>query len=364
MSGPGGGRPKLTVFTPTFNRPHYLERTMRSVLGQTFGEFEYLIRDNSRDDAVEKVVRSFDDPRIRYIRNEVNSGAAGNWLGAVNDASCDIVASIHDDDFWAPTFLERVAVPLIDDPTIRLGFSDLWMIDEDDRLLHSRTEAYTRSTGRHTIPAGRQQWTVEKTATMSIVDRAIATAVACAFRRDLAPTDGFPADIGPLYDLWLSYLLAIDGGAFWYEPERVSHYRLHTHQITASKGWDVEHMRCYGYFLADPRLNGIHHLLRPAVAQRRFEGACNMLKAGRREMALDELRLARPDLPRRRRPKAVAAMLPGSGAALREGAKLKLRAQSSPAVDRVLGVVRTRSFANNGSSAPTEPPVPAPTPVS
>jgi glycosyltransferase involved in cell wall biosynthesis len=355
--------PKLTVFTPTFNRPAYLARTMRSVLAQTFTDFEYLIRDNSRDDAVEQVVRSFSDPRIRYIRNEVNSGAAGNWLGAIEDASCDVVASVHDDDFWSPTFLERVAVPLVDDPSIRMGFSDLWMVDEQDRRLHSRTEAYTRSTGRNRIPRGRHHWSIEATATMSIVDRAIATAVACAFRRDLAPIAGFPTDIGPLYDLWLSYLLAVDGGAFWYEPERLSHYRLHTTQITASKGWDVEHMRCYGYFLADERLTGIHGVLRPTVAQRRFEGACNMLKAGRREEAIAELRLAVADLPGARKVKAVALQAPGSGVALRWGAAVKRQAQESPTADRFFGAVRSRSLGHRNGDEQTSA-RPEPTPIS
>lgn len=66
----------MSVVLPTYNRADVLERSVESVLGQTFQEYELLIVDDASTDETDAVVDGFDDDRIRYIKHDENRGAA------------------------------------------------------------------------------------------------------------------------------------------------------------------------------------------------------------------------------------------------------------------------------------------------
>ncbi|HEY6302959.1 MAG TPA: glycosyltransferase family A protein [Terriglobales bacterium] len=70
--------PLLTIAIPTFNYGHFLPDAVRSIMRQGLDDFEILIIDNASEDNTEEVVRSFENPRIRYIRNPSNVGACEN----------------------------------------------------------------------------------------------------------------------------------------------------------------------------------------------------------------------------------------------------------------------------------------------
>ncbi|HEX4783092.1 MAG TPA: glycosyltransferase family A protein [Candidatus Sulfotelmatobacter sp.] len=73
-----GTEPLLTVAIPTFNCAHFLPDAIASVMRQGLDDFELLILDNASEDNTEDVVRSFENARIRYIRNPSNLGACEN----------------------------------------------------------------------------------------------------------------------------------------------------------------------------------------------------------------------------------------------------------------------------------------------
>jgi glycosyltransferase involved in cell wall biosynthesis len=73
-----GEQPLLTIAIPTFNSAHFLPDAVASIMRQGLDDFEILIIDNASEDNTEEVVRSFENPRIRYIRNPSNLGASEN----------------------------------------------------------------------------------------------------------------------------------------------------------------------------------------------------------------------------------------------------------------------------------------------
>lgn len=73
-----GAEPLLTVAIPTFNSAHFLPDAVASIMRQGLDDFEILIVDNASEDNTEEVVRSFENRRIRYIRNPSNLGACEN----------------------------------------------------------------------------------------------------------------------------------------------------------------------------------------------------------------------------------------------------------------------------------------------
>jgi glycosyltransferase involved in cell wall biosynthesis len=101
--------PKVSVVIPTYNRPHLIGRAIKSVLDQTYQNFEIVVIDDSPNEETEKIIKSLNDKRIKYIRNEERKGlsAARNQGVKMSDLSAKYIAFLDDDDEWLPQFLEK-----------------------------------------------------------------------------------------------------------------------------------------------------------------------------------------------------------------------------------------------------------------
>lgn len=99
--------PKVTVALPTYNRARYLQESLRSILKQTLLDFEVIVSDNCSTDNTEETVCAFSDSRIRYRRNDSNLGVFPNMNRCLELAQGEYVVIVHDDDLFAPQFLER-----------------------------------------------------------------------------------------------------------------------------------------------------------------------------------------------------------------------------------------------------------------
>lgn len=97
----------ITVITPTYNRGHLIERAIKSVLNQSYSNLEYLIVDDASTDNTEEVVKSFEDPRIRFIGYKENGGNAVARNVGVENARGDYIAFLDSDDEYLPDYLEK-----------------------------------------------------------------------------------------------------------------------------------------------------------------------------------------------------------------------------------------------------------------
>jgi glycosyltransferase involved in cell wall biosynthesis len=102
-----GGRPLVSVILPTFNRAYIIEQAVRSVLAQTFEDFEVLVVDDGSTDDTERVVMAMRDPRLRYLRHETNQGGAAARNTGIAAARGEYVAFLDSDAAWMQTKLER-----------------------------------------------------------------------------------------------------------------------------------------------------------------------------------------------------------------------------------------------------------------
>ena len=71
--------PIVSFVVPCYRLAHLLPECISSILAQTYQDFEILIMDNCSPDNTPEVARSFDDPRVKHIRNEVNLGHLRNF---------------------------------------------------------------------------------------------------------------------------------------------------------------------------------------------------------------------------------------------------------------------------------------------
>jgi len=117
--------PLLRVVIPVYNRCACVHEALRSVLDQTFTDFEVLVADDGSSDGTAQVVEEYSalDSRIRLIRLQ-HWGAASARNAAVEAAGeHKYVAFLDSDDIWFPTHLERAVEALQENPRIGVYFS-------------------------------------------------------------------------------------------------------------------------------------------------------------------------------------------------------------------------------------------------
>jgi glycosyltransferase involved in cell wall biosynthesis len=101
----------------------YVGEALASALAQTYIHWEIVFWDNCSNDDTAAIVRSNDDPRLRYFRAPAFTplGQARNL--AIREARGEFIAFLDCDDIWLPSKLER-QLPLFDDPEVGLVYSD------------------------------------------------------------------------------------------------------------------------------------------------------------------------------------------------------------------------------------------------
>lgn len=90
--------PKVTFVVPCFKLAHFLRECVDSILRQTYGNFEVLIMDDSSPDETEAVAHSYQDRRVKYVRNEQNLGNIRNYNKGIGLARGEYVWLISADD--------------------------------------------------------------------------------------------------------------------------------------------------------------------------------------------------------------------------------------------------------------------------
>ena len=97
----------VSVIMPSYNTAKFIGETIESVLKQSYENWELLIVDDCSTDNTDAVVASFSDPRIKYFKNEKNSGAAVSRNWALREAKGEWIAFLDSDDVWNAEKLEK-----------------------------------------------------------------------------------------------------------------------------------------------------------------------------------------------------------------------------------------------------------------
>jgi glycosyltransferase involved in cell wall biosynthesis len=284
-----------------------LDQALRSALDQIYQDFVILVGDNSESDATEHLVASLGDPRIRYHRNRPQLGPMGNWLDLIKRAETPLVASLHDDDTWQPDYLASVVPPMLDDPSIAMTFTDYWVIDDDGNRLLDYTERESARTHRNVLPRGPFHYDREQGLRLVAVWNAPQPAYAAVLRRAEVMAVEFPADIDPLYDIWLSYRLVTQEAGIRYEPARLTNYRVHRGAAT-NAGFDAAEDAVFRRILAEHRDLPVTAEINRYWSTLRWSRATRLLSVGpeARARSQAELRAAGPGLTGLRRLVATA----------------------------------------------------------
>ena len=122
----------VSIITPTYNCSRFIVETIRSVLAQTYQNWEMIISDDCSTDGTKEIVAPFveADKRIKYICNDRNSGAAVTRNNALRLAKGKWIAFLDSDDLWAPDKLER-QIRFMEEHGYRFSYTKYLEIDDD-----------------------------------------------------------------------------------------------------------------------------------------------------------------------------------------------------------------------------------------
>ncbi len=117
-------KPQVSVLMPTYNQAAFLRRAVRSLLTQTFSNWELLIADDGSSDETPALIAQYrTDPRIRDWRFEENGGVARALNFAFTEARAPLVAYLPSDDIYYPGHLASLLALLASRPEACLAYS-------------------------------------------------------------------------------------------------------------------------------------------------------------------------------------------------------------------------------------------------
>ena len=126
--------PLVSVVIPNFNHDRFLRQRVQTVLDQTFGDFELFLLDDASTDESRAVIDALpNDPRLRVVLNDVNSGSTfKQWKKGAALASGRYLWFAESDDFAESSFLERLVSMMEANPSCGLACSESWYVYGDD----------------------------------------------------------------------------------------------------------------------------------------------------------------------------------------------------------------------------------------
>jgi len=95
----GNKKPFFSIVIPTYKRPKKLQKAIKSVLVQTYPDFEIIVSDNCELLSASPVCKSFKDKRIRYFVNKKNIGFTSNFYKAIGLSKGKYIFTLGDDDW-------------------------------------------------------------------------------------------------------------------------------------------------------------------------------------------------------------------------------------------------------------------------
>ena len=106
--------PTVSFVVLCYKLAHLLPECVNSILSQTYSDFELLIMDDCSPDNTQEVAKSFQDPRVKYVRNEKNLGVLRNENEGVHQSRGKYVWIISADDYLRKPYITQRYVELME----------------------------------------------------------------------------------------------------------------------------------------------------------------------------------------------------------------------------------------------------------
>lgn len=219
-------RPKVSLCVPAYQAERHIRRTIESLLAQRHDDFEVVVIDNNCTDGTAEVLESFDDNRIRVVRNDSTVPLVDNFNRAVAECRGDYVKLVCADDLLHPECVAAQTAVLDANPDVALVGVQTDFVDDEGVLLRAG-RGLRGVIGRH--PAARVVRRIVRSGT-----NPIGAPAAVMFRRaDFLRAGGFRDELLFLADVEL-WVRLLHHGDFYGIPRTLASFRFGSQTVSAT----------------------------------------------------------------------------------------------------------------------------------
>jgi glycosyltransferase involved in cell wall biosynthesis len=228
-------KPTVSILIPTYNAGAFLDETIKSVLEQSFEDYELIIVDNASTDNTNDIITPYlIDERISYYKNPFNIGMVNNWNKCLEYAHGQYIKFLMADDKFHPQMLEKYVAVMDQYPKVSLVTCNRG---------HIGLKTYTWELPFQHLQDGKKviydnlrscNWIGEPTTVM--------------IRKSNLYLGKFKPQYTylPDWDMWLRHLSV---GDCYIIPETLSYFRVHENQLTSNLlGSAANYLEEYHFF--------------------------------------------------------------------------------------------------------------------
>lgn len=232
----------LDIFVPFWGDPGMLKETVASVLAQRNGDWLLTVVDDAYpDESVPQFFAELDDPRVTYVRNEVNQGITENYRSCVARATQDVVVILGCDDVLLPDYVDVVLEAHQRFPDVEIIQPGVEIIDEHGAVVS--TLADTVKQRLMTPRASGPRVLSGEALAVSLLRADWLYWPSLAFRREVLEATPFRDGMPIIQDLALVMDIVCAGGRLLLVPTVCFRYRRHTASASSAKALDGSRFR-------------------------------------------------------------------------------------------------------------------------
>src|SRR3989338_2958444 len=131
--------PEVSIVLPTYNGSKYIRQSIDSCLKQTFKDFELIIVDDCSKEDIYQIIKSCNDPRIRYHRNETNQRLPRSLNIGFSLTKGKYLTWTSDDNFYLPPAIEKM-IKILKEQQCEFVYTDIYALyGNNDRAAKPET---------------------------------------------------------------------------------------------------------------------------------------------------------------------------------------------------------------------------------
>jgi glycosyltransferase involved in cell wall biosynthesis len=212
--------PLISIVIPTYNHSIYLKKALTSVINQTFENWEVIVVDNYSSDDTSKIINTYNDPRIKYIKNHNNGVIANSRNNGIKFAKGEWIAFLDSDDWWKPEKLKTC---------VDFFNNQVDLIHHDLKIISNKSHFFERK-------AFKSRQLKKPILIDLLVNGNLITNSSVVVRRKMLKNIGLINEDPKLiaaedYNTWLKISKLTD--QFLYIPKKLGYYLIHDHNISS-----------------------------------------------------------------------------------------------------------------------------------
>lgn len=217
--------PKVTIVTASYNYAHLIEKAIKSVIDQTYKNWELIIVDDGSTDNSMEIIRKYtSNPKIKLYQHEegINKGLKGTLLLGIKHSTGEYIVFLEADDWLENNYLKEKIEVLKHYPQVKFIFNDVDMFPDHEEFDLTWYKNYLNS--QRTILRNKNE--PFNCAKYFNRHNFIPTFSCVMVKKDILLTCDFNTPSDPALDYWIFKQLA-NKTDFYYVDKKLTHWMMH-----------------------------------------------------------------------------------------------------------------------------------------